>query len=301
MNNVDFYFAFTRLNLGINELFDLFNHVYQKMPAQIGNKIFAEMDYPTEKLTNKHYLEFQGQRFKINELLEGAGFYEEIESAVVIEMDNRQFDWVKKLVQQSEFFQYRDRFLVHLTNVEPERVREARDEPSKIQNGDYFVDFGLAGPPQARPAGTLSLSITANEQSISKEWIKNIVLMIAQSSPQSLFMSYTRYFDYSDKAQSIFSDRMAVDWLTFLPAEILPEEVPSAHEVMYFPNIGSLIIATEKVYNYRNPAMRKTAANIEKELYHLGLLPITAQGYSPTIDDLPFVSREQRLRNTRSQ
>ncbi len=31
--------AFIRLNLGINELFDLFDRVYQQMPAQIGSNV----------------------------------------------------------------------------------------------------------------------------------------------------------------------------------------------------------------------------------------------------------------------
>lgn len=288
--------AFMKLNLGINELFDLFDRVYQQMPAQIGGKIFAEMDYPTEKLTDEHYLEFQEQRFKINKFLEGAGFYEEIESIVALEMDSYQFDWVKKLVQESYYFQDNERFVVHITNVEPKRIKETRDEPSKIQNGEYFVDFGLAGSLKSRPDGTLSLTITTNEQSINKEWIKNIVLMIAQSSPESLFIDYTRYFNHYKKAQSTFNNRMAVDWLTFLPAEILPEEVPSAHEVIYIPNCGSLIISTEQPYNHRNKQMRSIAANIEKELHSLGLLPIIQQGYTH-ITKLPFITREQRLKN----
>ena len=39
------------------------------------------------------------------------------------------------------------------------------------------------------------------------------------------------------------------------------------------------------------------AANIEKELHDLDLLPIIKQGYSPDISELPFITREQRLKN----
>ena len=62
--------------------------------------------------------------------------------------------------------------------------------------------------------------------------------------------------------------RMALEWFTFLPAEILPEEVPSANEVIYLPNCGSIIISTEQPYDFENPEMRKVAAAIEQELHH---------------------------------
>ena len=82
-----------------------------------------------------------------------------------------------------------------------------------------------------------------------------------------------------------------------LPAEILPEEVPSANEVIYLPNRGSIIISTEQPYDFENPEMRKVTAAIEQELHHLGLLPLVDHFGIPQISDLPFISREQRLKN----
>ena len=90
---------------------------------------------------------------------------------------------------------------------------------------------------------------------------------------------------------------MALEWFSFLPAEILPEEVPSANEVIYLPNCGSIIISTEQPYNFENPEMRKVTAAIEQELHHLGLLPLVDHFGIPQIRDLPFISREQRLKN----
>ena len=77
---------------------------------------------------------------------------------------------------------------------------------------------------------------------------------------------------------------MALEWFSFLPAEILPEEVPSANEVIYLPNCGSIIISTEQPYNFENPEMRKVTAAIEQELHHLGLLPL--------VDHLAFLKLE---------
>ena len=61
-----------------------------------------------------------------------------------------------------------------------------------------------------------------------------------------------------------------------------------AHEIVYVPNWGSLIISTEEPYDFQNPEMRKIGAAIEKELYDLGLLPITASGHSPAIWEFPL-------------
>ena len=89
---------------------------------------------------------------------------------------------------------------------------------------------------------------------------------------------------------------MALEWFSFLPAEILPEEVPSANEVIYLPNCGSIIISTEQPYNFENPEMRKVTAAIEQELHHLGLLPLVDHFGIPQIRDLPLSAVSSALK-----
>ena len=137
-----------------------------------------------------------------------------------------------------------------------------------------------------------------NESDISKALIKEwIFFYLDKYLPHCRFRGVNRFYPSRVRPFSLYEKRMALEWFTFLPAEILPEEVPSANEVIYLPNRGSIIISTEQPYDFENPEMRKVAATIEQELHHLGLLPIVNHVGIPQINDLPFISREQRLIN----
>lgn len=137
-----------------------------------------------------------------------------------------------------------------------------------------------------------------NESDISKALIKEwIFFYLDKYQAHCHFHGLNRFYPPPVWPFSLYKKRLALEWFTFLPAEILAEEVPSANEVIYLPNRGSIIISTEQPYDFENPEMRKVAAAIEQELHHLGLLPIVNHVGIPQINDLPFVSREQRLKN----
>ena len=137
-----------------------------------------------------------------------------------------------------------------------------------------------------------------NESDISKALIKEwIFFYLDKYLPHCRFRGINRFYPSRVRPFSLYKKRMALEWFSFLPAEILPEEVPSANEVIYLPNRGSIIISTEQPYDFENPEMRKVAAAIEQELHHLGLLPLVDHFGIPQIRDLPFISREQRLKN----
>lgn len=137
-----------------------------------------------------------------------------------------------------------------------------------------------------------------NESDISKTLIKEwIFFYLDKYQAHCHFQGLNRFYPPPVWPFSLYEKRLALEWFTFLPAEILPEEVPSANEVIYLPNCGSIIISTEQPYDFENPEMRKVAAAIEQELHHLGLLPLVDHFGIPQISDLPFISREQRLIN----
>lgn len=137
-----------------------------------------------------------------------------------------------------------------------------------------------------------------NESDISKALIKEwIFFYLDKYQAHCHFHGLNRFYPPPVWPFSLYKKRLALEWFTFLPAEILPEEVPSANEVIYLPNRGSIIISTEQPYDFENPEMRKVTAAIEQELHHLGLLPLVDHVGIPQINDLPFVSREQRLKN----
>ena len=137
-----------------------------------------------------------------------------------------------------------------------------------------------------------------NESDISKALIKEwIFFYLNKYQAHCHFHGLNRFYPPPVWPFSLYKKRLALEWFTFLPAEILPEEVPSANEVIYLPNRGSIIISTEQPYDFENPEMRKVAAAIEQELHHLGLLPLVDHFGIPQISDLPFISREQRLKN----
>ena len=137
-----------------------------------------------------------------------------------------------------------------------------------------------------------------NESDISKALIKEwIFFYLDKYQAHCHFHGLNRFYPPPVWPFSLYKKRLALEWFTFLPAEILAEEVPSANEVIYLPNCGSIIISTEQPYDFENPEMRKVTAAIEQELHHLGLLPLVDHFGIPQISDLPFISREQRLKN----
>lgn len=137
-----------------------------------------------------------------------------------------------------------------------------------------------------------------NESDISKALIKEwIFFYLDKYQAHCHFHGLNRFYPPPVWPFSLYKKRLALEWFTFLPAEILPEEVPSANEVIYLQNRGSIIISTEQPYDFENPEMRKVTAAIEQELHHLGLLPLVDHFGIPQISDLPFISREQRLKN----
>lgn len=137
-----------------------------------------------------------------------------------------------------------------------------------------------------------------NESDISKALIKEwIFFYLDKYQAHCHFHGLNRFYPPPVWPFSLYKKRLALEWFTFLPAEILAEEVPSANEVIYLPNRGSIIISTEQPYDFENPEMRKVTAAIEQELHHLGLLPLVDHFGIPQISDLPFISREQRLKN----
>ena len=137
-----------------------------------------------------------------------------------------------------------------------------------------------------------------NESDISKALIQEwIFFYLDNYQAHCHFHGLNRFYPPPVWPFSLYKKRLALEWFTFLPAEILAEEVPSANEVIYLPNRGSIIISTEQPYDFENPEMRKVAAAIEQELHHLGLLPLVDHFGIPQISDLPFISREQRLKN----
>ena len=181
-------------------------------------------------------------------------------------------------------------------NVPYKEWYKYRGERYPIEKRHGLFKLGLA--PSADGSVAFGHYFLMNESDIDKKMIKEwIFFYLDKYQPHCQFRGVNRSY-YSPVQQfSLYKKRMALEWFTFLPAEILPEEVPSANEVIYLPNCGSIIISTEQPYDFENPEMRKVAAAIEQELHHLGLLPLVDHFGIPQISDLPFISREQRLKN----
>ena len=171
---------------------------------------------------------------------------------------------------------------------------EDKHHPIEKRHGLFKLDL----LPRADGSVVSGHYFLMNESDISKALIKEwIFFYLDKYLPHCRFRGINRFYPSRVRPFSLYKKRMALEWFSFLPAEILPEEVPSANEVIYLPNRGSIIISTEQPYDFENPEMRKVAAAIEQELHHLGLLPLVDHFGIPQISDLPFISREQRLKN----
>lgn len=171
---------------------------------------------------------------------------------------------------------------------------EDKHHPIEKRHGLFKLDL----LPRADGSVVSGHYFLMNESDIDKALIKEwIFFYLDKYLPHCRFRGINRFYPSRVRPFSLYKKRMALEWFSFLPAEILPEEVPSANEVIYLPNRGSIIISTEQPYDFENPEMRKVAAVIEQELHHLGLLPIVNHVGIPQISDLPFISREQRLKN----
>ena len=171
---------------------------------------------------------------------------------------------------------------------------EGEHRPIEKRHGLFKLDL----LPRADGSVVSGHYFLMNESDISKALIKEwIFFYLDKYQAHCHFQGLNRFYPPPVWPFSLYKKRMALEWFSFLPAEILPEEVPSANEVIYLPNRGSIIISTEQPYDFENPEMRKVAAAIEQELHHLGLLPLVDHFGIPQISDLPFISREQRLKN----
>lgn len=171
---------------------------------------------------------------------------------------------------------------------------EDKHHPIEKRHGLFKLDL----LPRADGSVVSGHYFLMNESDIDKALIKEwIFFYLDKYLPHCRFRGINRFYPSRVRPFSLYKKRMALEWFSFLPAEILPEEVPSANEVIYLPNRDSIIISTEQPYDFENPEMRKVAAVIEQELHHLGLLPIVNHVGIPQISDLPFISREQRLKN----
>ena len=219
------------------------------------------------------------------------------DSMIEIKLPVVDFEDMKILPYKSEYADsFKDVFGIAFSNVSNFDMYKAKENIGKLQIKDNFFKIDLFQ--NGKNLFGFSLDIIIDKKFISKvivkEWffyfLKHYKCQLSTDGVRRKYPNWT-------SAESVFLNRLAIDWFTFLPAEILPEEVPSAHEIVYVPNWGSIIISTEEPYDFQNPEMRKIGAAIEKELYDLGLLPITASGHSPAIWELPFISREQRLKN----
>lgn len=219
------------------------------------------------------------------------------DSMIEIKLPVVDFEDMKILPYKSEYADsFKDVFDIAFSNVSNFDMYKAKENIGKLQIKDNFFKIDLFQ--NGKNLFGFSLDIIIDKKFISKVIVKEWFFYFLKHYKRQLSTDgVRRKYPNWTSAESVFLNRLAIDWFTFLPAEILPEEVPSAHEIVYVPNWGSIIISTEEPYDFQNPEMRKIGAAIEKELYDLGLLPITASGHSPAIWELPFISREQRLKN----
>ena len=219
------------------------------------------------------------------------------DSMIEIKLPVVDFEDMKILPYKSEYADsFKDVFDIAFSNVSNFDMYKAKENIGKLQIKDNFFKIDLFQ--NGKNLFGFSLDIIIDKKFISKVIVKEWFFYFLKHYKRQLSTDgVRRKYPNWTSAESVFLNRLAIDWFTFLPAEILPEEVPSAHEIVYVPNLGSIIISTEEPYDFQNPEMRKIGAAIEKELYDLGLLPITASGHSPAIWELPFISREQRLKN----
>lgn len=78
---------------------------------------------------------------------------------------------------------------------------------------------------------------------------------------------------YRMKQRSVFEDRLAAGWMLLLPKEISSEEVPSAADVINYPETKSTLIITKDKFDGNSDADITCANNVEIELAGNGFLP----------------------------
>lgn len=79
---------------------------------------------------------------------------------------------------------------------------------------------------------------------------------------------------YKRKQRSVFSDRLSVGWMLYLPAKIEHEIIPSASSVVYLLNGPGTIVISKNTFNGKDPSDIDCANNVEIELAANGLLPL---------------------------
>ena len=259
-----------------------------------GESIFVEFQGANKFVEHNQFIgEKKYKIYKINS--ETYTTYKD--SIIEIELPVIEFKEMIKLPYKSEYMQEnKSVFGITFGNLPIDDMYKVQSGSFKKNNRNNFFQININQ--HAKQTFNISLELILNKADIDKNLAKQWLLHFVECYNSKLFTyGIQRFYPEWTSAESVFLNRLAIDWFTFIPAEILPEEVPSAHEIVYVPNWGSIIISTEEPYDFQNPEMRKIGAAIEKELYDLGLLPITASGHSPAIWELPFISREQRLKN----
>lgn len=259
-----------------------------------GESIFVEFQGANKFIEHNQFIgEKKYKIYKINS--ETYTTYKD--SIIEIELPVIEFKEMIKLPYKSEYMQEnKSVFGITFGNLPIDDMYKVQSGSFKKNNRNNFFQININQ--HAKQTFNISLELILNKADIDKNLAKQWLLHFVECYNSKLFTyGIQRFYPEWTSAESVFLNRLAIDWFTFIPAEILLEEVPSAHEIVYVPNWGSIIISTEEPYDFQNPEMRKIGAAIEKELYDLGLLPITASGHSPAIWELPFISREQRLKN----
>ena len=71
---------------------------------------------------------------------------------------------------------------------------------------------------------------------------------------------------------SVYYKCYSIYWFEFVPAEILPSDIPHAYRSKHYPGIGTLIQVTQEPYNPGNPEMLRQANGLECDLHRIGLL-----------------------------
>lgn len=258
--------------------------------------LFVRFQGENQFIEGKKFILPNSRSYRIESLNEET-FDEYRDSMVEVELSAQNFNDIGVLLRHSEVFRNEQELAVKVGNIGFYPMFEASDDISVLKTHENFFQISFDNS-RFRNGNYILFTFILNKDMINKELAKKwLFYFINRYQPQIKSRGIWRSYPNHKLAKSIYDGRLAVEWFTFLPAEILPEEVPSAHEVIYIPNYGSLIISTEQPYNYLDKQMRIIAANIEKELHSLGLLPIIKQGYRPRISELPFITREQRLKN----
>jgi hypothetical protein len=70
----------------------------------------------------------------------------------------------------------------------------------------------------------------------------------------------------------VFSHRQAGGWMVFYPSKLNPKDFPSASRVINVKDHGTLIVATDEIFDMDNPAHIDKANQVEIRLAELELL-----------------------------